>query len=86
LCWEGALCRKALVNSILGLPRDYTQTLMQRGTTVTGVNYCNMLRNEMGLAIYTKWRERLPQGVVLLHNNTCPHTAHLTINTIQILN
>lgn len=31
-------------------------------------------------------QEGLSQDVVLLHNNTCPHTAHHTINTIQILN
>jgi hypothetical protein len=45
-----------------------------------------MLRNELGLAICTKWIGRLSQDVVLLHNNTCPQTAHFTINTIQILN
>jgi hypothetical protein len=82
LCWKGALCQKALVDSVLGLPRDYTQTLTERGTTVTNINYCDMLRNELGPAICTKWRGRLSQDVVLLHNNACPHTAHLTINTI----
>jgi len=45
-----------------------------------------MLRNELAPAICTKQRGRLSQNVVLLHNNTCHHPAHHTINTIQILN
>jgi len=44
-----------------------------------------MLRNEVGPAICTKRRGRLSQDVVLLHNNTYPHMAHLAINIIQIL-
>ena len=45
-----------------------------------------MLRNELRPAIRSKRRGRLTQGVLLLHNNACPHTAHLTINTILQLN
>ena len=59
---------------------------MEKGVTVTSVNYCNMLRNELKPAIRSKWRRRLTQGVLLLHDNACPHTAHLTINTIRQLN
>ena len=59
---------------------------MEKGVTVTSVNYCNMLRNELRLAIRSKQRGRLTQGVLLLHDNARPHTAHLTINTIQQLN
>jgi len=58
---------------------------MERGTTVTSVNYCYMLRKELRLAICTNQRGRLSQGV-LLHHNECPHTAHLNINSIQKLN
>jgi len=59
---------------------------MEKGVTVTSVNYCNMLRNELRPAVRSKRRGRLTQGVLLLHDNARPHTAHLTINTIQKLN
>jgi len=45
-----------------------------------------MLRNEVRPAIHSKRRGRLTQGVLLLNENARPHTAHLTINTIQQLN
>lgn len=59
---------------------------MEKGVTVTSVNYSNMLRNELRPAIRSKRRGRLTQGVLLLHDNARPHTAHLTINTIRQLN
>ena len=62
---------------------------MEKGVTVTSVNYCNMLRNEMRPAICSKQREqrgRLTQSVLLLHDNARPHMEHLTINTIRQLN
>jgi hypothetical protein len=59
---------------------------LERGTTVTSVKYCNMLRNELKPAICTKRRGRLSQGVVLLHDNVHPHTEAHTINTLQQLN
>ena len=37
-------------------------------------------------AIRSKWRGRLTQCVLLLHDNARPHTADLTINTIRQLN
>jgi len=45
-----------------------------------------MLRYELRPAILSKRRGRLTQGVLLLHDNARPHTAHLTINTIRQLN
>ena len=45
---------------------------MEKGVTVTSVNYCNMLRNELRPAIRSKRRGRLTQGV-LLHDNARPH-------------
>jgi histone-lysine N-methyltransferase SETMAR len=58
----------------------------ERGTTVIRVNYCDMLRNEPRPAIRTNRRGSLSQGVVLLHDNGRPHTAHLAINTTGRLN
>ena len=45
-----------------------------------------MLRNELRPAIHSKRRGRLTQGVLLLHVNARPHTAHITVNTIRPLN
>jgi len=59
---------------------------MEEGVTVTSVNYCSMLRNELRSAIRSKRRGKLIQGVLPLHDNARPHTAHLTINTIRQLN
>ena len=59
---------------------------MEKGVTVTSVNYCNMLRNELRPAIYSKRGGRLIHGVLLLHDNARPHTAHLTVITIRQLN
>ena len=59
---------------------------MEKGVTVTNVNYSNMLRTEMRPAIHLKRRGRLTQVVLLLHDNARPHTAHFTINTILQLN
>ena len=53
---------------------------MEKGVTVTIVNYCNMLRNELRPAIRSKRRGRLTQDVLLLRDNARPHTAHFTIN------
>ena len=59
---------------------------MEKGVTVTSVNYCNMLRNELRPAISSKRRGIQEQGVLLLHDNARTHTAHLTINTIRQMN
>jgi len=42
-----------------------------------------MLRNELRPAIRSKRRGRLTKGVLLLHDNSRPHKAHLTISTIR---
>ena len=59
---------------------------LEKCVTVTSVNYCNMLINELRPAIRSKRRGKLKQGVLLLHDNARPDTAHLTINTIRQLN
>jgi hypothetical protein len=43
-----------------------------------------MLQKEMKLLICKKWRGRLLQGIVLLHN-TCPHSVAHTKGTLQEL-
>jgi hypothetical protein len=44
---------------------------LERGTTVTIVKYCDVLRNKLRPAVRTKRRGRLSQGVSL-HDNASP--------------
>jgi len=74
------LCRKALLTVFCGSQGPILELCMEKGSTVTSVNYCDMLRNEMRPAISTKRRGRL------LHENARRRTAHLTINTFQKMN
>lgn len=80
------LCRKALLTVFCGSKGHILEQCKDRGTTVTSVNYCDMLRNELGPAIRAKRRGALSQSVVLLHENARRHTTHLTINTFQKMN
>ena len=81
-----ALCWKAFVDGVLGLLRAYPWTLYGERCHSNKCQLLNMLRNELRPAIRSKRRERLTQGVLLLHDNARPHTAHPTINTIRQLN
>ena len=81
-----ALCWKAYVEVFWDSQGPILEHYMEKGVTVTSVNYCNMLRNEVRPAIRSKRRGRLTQGFLLLHDNARPHTAHLTITTIRQLN
>lgn len=80
------LCRKALFDSVLRLPKVYPGTLYRQRYRS---NKCQLLRHakkwtEVGYS--HKWRGSLSQGVVLLHEYARPHTGHLTINTVQKMN
>ena len=53
---------------------------MEKGVTVTSVNYCNMLRNELRLAIHSKRRGRLTRCSAVTRQCTpsygTPHLQH----------
>ena len=51
--------------------------LIWRGFSVTSINYCDMLRNNVRPATRTNHRGRMWLGVVLLHYNARPHKAQL---------
>ena len=56
----------------------------EHGRTVNATSYCSLLER-LKTAIRTK-RKGLPtQGVILLHNNARPHTARLTLKTVEQL-
>ena len=77
---------KGLLTVFWDSQRHILEHYMEKGITVTSVNYSNMLRNELRPAIRSKRRGSLTQGVLLLHDNARAHTAQLTINTILQLN
>lgn len=78
-------CSKVLFDCALGFPKAYPRTF--NGERYHG-RKCKLLllRNELRSAIRTNWRGSLSHGVVLLHDNGRPHTAHLTLNTTGQLN
>lgn len=56
---------------------------MDKGVTITSHSYSDMLRNHLCPAIRSKRRGLLTSGVLLQHDNARPHTASLTVQTIQ---
>jgi histone-lysine N-methyltransferase SETMAR len=55
---------------------------LERDTTVNSVRYSEMLSTKLKPAIRTKRRGLLSTGVLLLHDNACPHTAIHTVQTL----
>ena len=55
---------------------------MMAGTTITSQVYCGTLC-KLHCAIQNQLQVMLKSGIVLLHNNTCPHLSALTIEIIQ---
>ena len=55
---------------------------MEPGTTITSETYCETLK-KLRRAIENKRRGMLTSGVVLLHDNTRPHTAARTQDLLQ---
>ena len=65
-----------------GLTGTITGTLSREGSTVNSACYSEMLCEKLKLAIQSK-RRLLSEGVVLLHNSTCPHTAVCTVEILK---
>jgi len=58
---------------------------LEKGRTINSERYCQMLTNKLKPAIRTKRRGLLSKTVVLLHDNARPHTAAVTVQTIENL-
>jgi len=58
---------------------------MPSGNTVTNATYADLFKNHLRPAIKSKRRGLLSTGVLLQHDNARPHTARLTVATIQNL-
>jgi hypothetical protein len=57
----------------------------EKGQTVTIARYSDMLVNELKPMIRSKCWGLLSKTVLLLHNNTCPHMAAHTAETLRAL-
>ena len=56
----------------------------EHGRTVNASSYCSLLER-LKTAIRTKRKGLLTQGLILLHDNARPHTARLTLETVEQL-
>jgi hypothetical protein len=54
-----------------------------KGTTIPSSSYCDLLVNHLKPEIRSNFRGLLTIGVLLLHDNIRPHTAHATVAKIQ---
>ena len=57
----------------------------ERGTTINSAWYSEMLTDRLNPAIRSKPRGLLSKGVVLLHENGCPHTSAHTAEMLRKL-
>jgi hypothetical protein len=57
--------------SFLGLTR--LEEYQERGTTINSASYSEMLNDRLQTAIQSKCSGLLSKGVLLLHDNACPH-------------
>ncbi|XP_035231708.1 histone-lysine N-methyltransferase SETMAR-like [Stegodyphus dumicola] len=55
---------------------------MQPGKTINADSYCETLRR-LQRAIQNKRRGMLTSGIVLIHDNACPHSARVTQRLLQ---
>ena len=55
---------------------------MSKGTTINSAAYCQTL-NRLHMAIKEKRRVKLSAGMILLHDNTTPHTSRQTSELLQ---
>ena len=63
--------------------RPLLEHYLERGSTATGHNYCEMLRQDLRLAIRAKRRGLLSRGVTLLHDIDPPLSATPTVETLR---
>jgi len=56
----------------------------EHGRTANASSYCSLL-GRLKTAIRTKRKGLLTQGVILIHDNARPHTARLTLKTVEQL-
>ena len=63
--------------------RPILETYQERGTTVTSATCCDILKRELKPAICSKRRGKLSKEILFLHDNTRPHIALHTLETLK---
>lgn len=58
---------------------------MSKGTMIISSSYCDLSVNHVKAAIRSKHRGQPISGVLPLHDNAQPHTAHVTVAKIKDL-
>ena len=75
---------KVMLTVFWDMQGPITISYLEKGTTVNGANYCELLR-QVKKDIKNKRRGRQSQGVILHQDNARPHTAAETVKTINEL-
>jgi hypothetical protein len=76
--------KKSDTLTMLGFLRTKSWNIIRNGVWQTA-HYSEMLHDKLKLVIQNKYQGQLSQGIMLLHDNTCPCTAAHTVQTLQQL-
>ena len=79
------ICGKGYADSFWEERGVILEHYMPRGNTVNSATYADLLKNHLRPANKSKRRGLMSTGVLLQHDNARPHTARLTVATIQDL-
>jgi len=78
-----AFRQESHVDNLLGHAWTILVHFQAHGQTMNSANYFAMLRNDLKPAICKKRRGMLSKKVLLHHDNARPHTAAVTVETVQ---
>ncbi|KAM7308721.1 histone-lysine N-methyltransferase SETMAR [Ixodes scapularis] len=76
--------RKGMLTVFWDMQGPITISFLEEGSTVNSANYCQVLR-QVKKDMKNKRRGHQSKGVFLHHDNARPHTAALTVQTINEL-
>jgi hypothetical protein len=76
---------KVILTLFWDINRPILEHYMSKGRTITNASYSDLLVNHLKPAIQSKRHGIFTTGVLLLHVNAWPHTAHVTFAKIKDL-
>jgi hypothetical protein len=82
---DATIDRQVMLTTFWDSQGPILETYMECGTTVTSATYREKLQRGLKPAIHPERRGRLSEGILLLHNNACPHTAACILKTLRKL-
>jgi hypothetical protein len=77
-----AMAGKVMLTVFVDIHGPLLLEWMLVGATINAQHYCDTLQN-LQRAIKNKRPGKLSRGVLMLHNNACPHAAHATRDTLR---